>query len=146
MVNHLLAVYHTIEQVEKIAVRLCGYHGHSYKRKATTYIDKDQRGTTTKSLWRWMKRRVAVEHSIGRNCKLCTGENEKNSAYPSHPFTIRKGRAVSVVREILIVEKPETAPDNKLRMEWELVKKQTVYRNRIQIEGKNNEPAKKRCS
>jgi len=61
----------TIEQVEKIAVRPehvfvdRGYRGHGYEGKATIHVDKERRGTTAKSLWRWMKRRAAVEPSIG---------------------------------------------------------------------------------
>jgi len=60
-----------IEQVEKIAVRPehvfvdRGYRGHGYEGEATVHVDKERRGTTKKSLWRWMKRRAAVEPSIG---------------------------------------------------------------------------------
>jgi IS5 family transposase len=60
-----------IDQVEKIALLPehafvdRGYRGHDYKGKVTVYVDKERRGTTAKSLWRWMKRRSAVEPSIG---------------------------------------------------------------------------------
>jgi IS5 family transposase len=60
-----------IEQVEKIAIRPehvfvdRGYRGHGYEGNATVHIDKERRGTTAKSLWRWMKLRAAVEPSIG---------------------------------------------------------------------------------
>jgi len=60
-----------IDQVEKIAVRPehvfvdRGYRGHGYKGEATVHVDKERRGTTKKSLWRWMKRRAAIEPSIG---------------------------------------------------------------------------------
>ena len=61
----------TLEQVEKIAVRPehafvdRGYRGHGYEGEVTVHVDKERRGTTSKSLWRWMKRRAAVEPSIG---------------------------------------------------------------------------------
>jgi IS5 family transposase len=42
-----------------------GYRGHDYKGKATVHVDKRRRGRTPRPLWRWMKRRAAVEPSIG---------------------------------------------------------------------------------
>src|SRR5580692_3786466 len=42
-----------------------GYRGHDYEGAATLHIDKRQRGRTPRALWRWMKRRAAVEPSIG---------------------------------------------------------------------------------
>lgn len=42
-----------------------GYRGHDYDGKALVHVDKIRRGRTSKSLWRWMKRRAAVEPSIG---------------------------------------------------------------------------------
>ena len=42
-----------------------GYRGHDYVGAATVHIDKRQRGRTSRRLWRWMKRRAAVEPSIG---------------------------------------------------------------------------------
>jgi len=41
------------------------YRGHDYEGAATVHIDKRQRGRTPRDLWRWMKRRSAVEPSIG---------------------------------------------------------------------------------
>lgn len=67
--GHTLAK--TLEQVEKIAIRPehafldRGFRGHGYEGEVTVHIDKERRGTTSKSLWRWMKRRAAVEPSIG---------------------------------------------------------------------------------
>ena len=60
-----------IEQVEKIAVRTehvfvdRGYRKHGYEGDVTVHVDRERRGSTAKSLWRWMKRRAAVEPSIG---------------------------------------------------------------------------------
>jgi IS5 family transposase len=60
-----------IEQMEKIAVRPehvfvdRGYRGHGYEGDITVHVDKERRGKTSKSLWLWMKRRAAVEPSIG---------------------------------------------------------------------------------
>ncbi len=42
-----------------------GYRGHDYDGAATVHIDKRRRGRTSRRLWRWMKRRAAVEPSIG---------------------------------------------------------------------------------
>lgn len=42
-----------------------GYRGHDYEGEINVHVDKVRRGKTTKSLWRWMKRRAAVEPSIG---------------------------------------------------------------------------------
>lgn len=42
-----------------------GYRGHDYSGKIAVHVDKQRRGRTPKSLWRWMKRRAAVEPSIG---------------------------------------------------------------------------------
>ena len=42
-----------------------GYRGHDYDGSATVHVDKRQRGRTPRALWRWMKRRAAVEPSIG---------------------------------------------------------------------------------
>ena len=42
-----------------------GYRGHGYSGKVNVHVDKRRRGRTAKSLWRWMKRRAAVEPGIG---------------------------------------------------------------------------------
>jgi IS5 family transposase len=42
-----------------------GYRGHDYDGGVTVYVDKRSRGITPPALWRWMKRRAAVEPSIG---------------------------------------------------------------------------------
>jgi IS5 family transposase len=42
-----------------------GYRGHDYAGHATIHVDKRQRGRTPKALWKRMKRRAAVEPSIG---------------------------------------------------------------------------------
>ena len=42
-----------------------GYRGHDYEGGVTVRVDKRQRGRTPRPLWRWMKRRAAVEPSIG---------------------------------------------------------------------------------
>jgi IS5 family transposase len=60
-----------LNQVERIA-RLPeqvfvdrGYRGHDYSGDIEVHIDKIRRGKTAKSLWRWMKRRAAIEPGIG---------------------------------------------------------------------------------
>jgi IS5 family transposase len=42
-----------------------GYRGHGYSGKVKVHVDKRRRGRTAKSLWRWMKRRAAIEPGIG---------------------------------------------------------------------------------
>lgn len=42
-----------------------GYRGHNYDGPVAVHIDKRRRGRTSRRLWRWMKRRAAVEPSIG---------------------------------------------------------------------------------
>ncbi len=42
-----------------------GYRGHGYTGEVNVHVDKRRRGRTAKSLWRWMKRRAAVEPGIG---------------------------------------------------------------------------------
>jgi IS5 family transposase len=61
----------TLEQVSKLVKSPeyvfvdRGYRGHDYSGEIAVHVDKKRRGRTTKSLWRWMKRRSAVEPSIG---------------------------------------------------------------------------------
>lgn len=42
-----------------------GYRGHGYQGDKTVIVDKRRRGETPKRIWRWMKRRAAVEPTIG---------------------------------------------------------------------------------
>jgi len=42
-----------------------GYCGRNHCGAETVHVDKRRRGRTPKSLWRWMKRRAAVEPTIG---------------------------------------------------------------------------------
>jgi len=42
-----------------------GYRKHGYDGAETIHVDKRSRGRTPKRLWRWMKRRAAVEPTIG---------------------------------------------------------------------------------
>jgi IS5 family transposase len=52
------------DKVSEVYVDM-GYRGHDYDGSATVHVDKRQRGRTPRALWRWMKRRAAVEPSIG---------------------------------------------------------------------------------
>lgn len=60
-----------LDQVERIgrspdhAFLDMGYRGHGYEGPVQVHVDKRRRGRTPKSLWRWMKRRAAVEPAIG---------------------------------------------------------------------------------
>ena len=61
----------TLEQVERLAQPPehvfvdMGYRGHNYEGEIEVHVDKRRRGSTAKSLWRWMKRRAAIEPGIG---------------------------------------------------------------------------------
>ena len=52
------------DRVSQVHVDM-GYRGHDYEGNATVHVDKRRRGRTPRPLWRWMKRRAAVEPSIG---------------------------------------------------------------------------------
>jgi IS5 family transposase len=60
-----------LDQIERIARRPehafvdMGYRGHGYGGEVEVHVDKRRRGRTAKSLWRWMKRRAAIEPGIG---------------------------------------------------------------------------------
>jgi IS5 family transposase len=58
-VDHLIGA-----KVSEVHVDM-GYRGHDYDGEAAVHIDKRRRGRTSRALWRWMKRRAAVEPSIG---------------------------------------------------------------------------------
>jgi IS5 family transposase len=51
-------------QVSQVHVDM-GYRGHNYDGAIAVHVDKRRRGRTRRALWRWMKRRAAVEPSIG---------------------------------------------------------------------------------
>ena len=42
-----------------------GYRGHDYEGAVEVIVDKRRRGKTSKRLWKWMKRRAAIEPTIG---------------------------------------------------------------------------------
>jgi IS5 family transposase len=42
-----------------------GYRGNGYTGDCEIHVDKRRRGRTAKSVWRWMKRRAAIEPGIG---------------------------------------------------------------------------------
>ena len=42
-----------------------GYRGHGCAGPTEVHVDKKKRGRTARSLWKWMKRRAAVEPGIG---------------------------------------------------------------------------------
>jgi IS5 family transposase len=64
-------LYRAMKQVERIcgvpehAFVDMGYRGHWYNGPCQVHVDKRRRGRTARSLWRWMKRRAAIEPGIG---------------------------------------------------------------------------------
>lgn len=64
-----------LEQVQRmtpVAVKEAyvdmGYRGHNYEGETQIHVDKRRRGSTPKKVWKRMKRRAAVEPTIG-HCK-----------------------------------------------------------------------------
>jgi IS5 family transposase len=41
------------------------YRGHDYRGESQVHVDSRRRGAIAGSVWRWMKRRAAIEPSIG---------------------------------------------------------------------------------
>ena len=41
------------------------YRGHDYEGECEIHVGRRRRGSIAKTLWRWMKRRAAIEPSIG---------------------------------------------------------------------------------
>jgi IS5 family transposase len=60
----LKQVKRVIREPEHVFVDM-GYRGHNYRGVTEVHVDKRRRGRTAKSLWRWMKRRAAIEPGIG---------------------------------------------------------------------------------
>ncbi len=42
-----------------------GYRGHAHEGSAVVHVDQRRRGRIPTSTWRWLKRRSAVEPTIG---------------------------------------------------------------------------------
>ena len=76
-----------------------GYRGHDYDGAVTVHVDKRRRGRTSEARWRWMKRRAAVEPSIGhlknehrleRNRLKGTAGNEINAILAAAAMNFQK--------------------------------------------------------
>jgi IS5 family transposase len=76
-----------------------GYRGHDYDGAVTVHVDKRRRGRTSDARWRWMKRRAAVEPSIGylksehrleRNRLKGTAGNEISAILAAAPMNFQK--------------------------------------------------------
>jgi transposase, IS5 family len=88
----------TANQVSEVYVDM-GYRGHDYDGTVTVHVDKRQRGRTSEARWRWMKRRAAVEPSIGhlknehrleRNRLKGTAGNEINAILAAAAMNFQK--------------------------------------------------------
>ncbi len=62
--NALDQVESIVKKPEHVFVDM-GVRGHGCKKKLKTHVDKRRRCRTAKSLWRWMKRRAAIETGNG---------------------------------------------------------------------------------
>jgi transposase, IS5 family len=64
------------------------YRGHDYEGECEIHVGRRRRGSIPKTLWRWMKRRAAIEPSIGHlkeerrmeRCRLKGAEGDKINA------------------------------------------------------------------
>ena len=68
--GHRLAM--TMDQLTRVTGRLpeyafvdLGYRGHDYSGECEVVVGKRRRGRTPRRLWRWMRRRAAIEPAIG---------------------------------------------------------------------------------
>ncbi len=68
--GHTLAM--TMDQLTRVTGRLpeyafvdLGYRGHDYSGECEVVVSKRRRGRTPRRLWRWMRRRAAIEPTIG---------------------------------------------------------------------------------
>jgi transposase, IS5 family len=101
--GHTLAA--TLSQVKRISTEPIkvfvdrGYRGHDYEGNTEVHVDKVRRGKTARSLWRWMKRRAAVEPGIGhlkqehrmdRNCLKGTEGDKVNAILSAAGMNFRK--------------------------------------------------------
>jgi transposase, IS5 family len=57
-------IYSKKEHLKTVHVDM-GYRGHDYAGPAEVIVDRRRRGEIPKRVWRWMKRRAAVEPTIG---------------------------------------------------------------------------------
>jgi len=57
-------VYNKVVSKQTVHVDM-GYRGHGYEGDKTVIVDKRRRGGTPRRIWKWMKRRAAVEPTIG---------------------------------------------------------------------------------
>lgn len=57
-------LYSKKEQLKTVHVDM-GYRGHDYSGPTEVLVDRRGRGSIPKRIWRWMKRRAAVEPTIG---------------------------------------------------------------------------------
>jgi hypothetical protein len=62
----------TLEQPERLTGRIPqpaytdgSYKGHDYTGECQVHVDQKRRGTTSKSTWKWLKRRAAIEPTTG---------------------------------------------------------------------------------
>ena len=103
-----------------------GYRGHDYDGAVTVHVDKRRRGRTSEARWRWMKRRAAVEPSIGhlksehrleRNRLKGTAGNEINAIMAAAAMNFQKLlrafwrifllRLIDIWNGILILKDPQ---------------------------------------
>jgi transposase, IS5 family len=62
----------SLDQVERLLGRCPqrvfvdrGYRGHGYEGESEVHVDRVRRGRIKKSVWKWMKRRSAIEPTLG---------------------------------------------------------------------------------
>ena len=104
-----------------------GYRGHDYEGAIAVHVDKRRRGRTPRALWRWMKRRAAVEPGIGhlknehrleRNRLKGTAGNAINAILAAAAMNFQKllrafwriflGCLMNIWSRLLVINHPKT--------------------------------------
>lgn len=97
----------TLEQVGRIAKAPkhvftdMGYRKHDYEGDIKVHVDKKRRGNIAKSMWKWMKRRAAIEPSIGHLKQDCRLERNKLKGKTGDKMNVILSAAAMNFRKLL---------------------------------------------
>ena len=89
-----------------------GYRGHDYEGPIQVHVDRTRRGKLAVRLWRWMKRRAAIEPGIGHlkqehrmdRCRLWGVEGDQfNATLSAAGMNFRKLLARAAVSYCLLL-------------------------------------------
>jgi IS5 family transposase len=83
----LTATLHQVKRLSRSPEQVYvdqGCRGHGYDCDSLVHVDKRRRGRTARSIWRWMKRRAAIEPGIGH-----LKQEHRMDRYPSQGYSWR---------------------------------------------------------